>query len=84
MSALGHARYVMSENPLTLVAFVLFFLLLACALFGPSLVPYDPLGYLNEFRIVETVAFTLTGAVLMVVKEPPTGRYSARHAAKLT
>ena len=44
MSALGHARYVMSENPLTLVAFVLFFLLLACALFGPSLVPYDPLA----------------------------------------
>jgi putative ABC transport system permease protein len=29
--------------------------------------PYDPLGYLNEFRIVETVAFTLTGAVLVVV-----------------
>ena len=28
---------------------------------------YDPLGYLNEFRIVETVAFTLTGAVLAVV-----------------
>jgi predicted permease len=30
-------------------------------------VPYDPLGYANEFRIVETVAFTLTGAVLVVV-----------------
>jgi predicted permease len=30
-------------------------------------VPYDPLGYLNEFRIVETLAFTLTGAVLLVV-----------------
>jgi predicted permease len=30
-------------------------------------VPYDPLGYLNEFRIVQTVAFTLTGAVLVVV-----------------
>ena len=29
--------------------------------------PYDPLGTLNEFRIVETVAFTLTGAVLLVV-----------------
>ena len=44
MSTLAHARYVMSENPLTLVAFVLFFLLIACALFGPSLVPYDPLA----------------------------------------
>ncbi len=30
-------------------------------------VPYDPLGHLNEFRIVETLAFTLTGAVLVVV-----------------
>lgn len=30
-------------------------------------VPYDPLGHFNEFRIVETFAFTLTGAVLVVV-----------------
>jgi putative ABC transport system permease protein len=30
-------------------------------------VPYDPLGYRNEFGIVQTVAFTLTGAVLVVV-----------------
>ncbi len=30
-------------------------------------VPYDPLGYFNEFRVVETVWFTLTGAVLVVV-----------------
>ena len=30
-------------------------------------VPYDPLGYFNEFRIVQAVAFTLTGAVLVVV-----------------
>ncbi len=44
MTALSHARYVMGENPLTLAAFVLFFLLVACALFGPSLVPYDPLA----------------------------------------
>jgi peptide/nickel transport system permease protein len=44
VSTLAHARYVMSENPLTLAAFVLFFLLIACALFGPLLVPYDPLA----------------------------------------
>ncbi len=44
MSTLDHARYVMSENPLTLTAFVLFFLLIACALVGPSLAPYDPLA----------------------------------------
>jgi len=30
-------------------------------------VPYDPLGHFNEFGIVEAVAFTLTGAVLVVV-----------------
>jgi predicted permease len=30
-------------------------------------VPYDPLGYRNEFRIVETLFLTLTGAVLVVV-----------------
>jgi putative ABC transport system permease protein len=30
-------------------------------------VPYDPLGYFNEFGVVETLAFTLTGAVLVVV-----------------
>jgi putative ABC transport system permease protein len=30
-------------------------------------VPYDPLGHFNEFRIVQAVAFTLTGAVLVVV-----------------
>jgi putative ABC transport system permease protein len=30
-------------------------------------VPYDPLGHFNEFRVVETLAFTLTGAVLVVV-----------------
>ena len=30
-------------------------------------VPYDPLGYGNEFRIVETLFLTLTGGVLVVV-----------------
>ena len=30
-------------------------------------VPYDPLGYRNEFGVVETLLFTLTGAVLVVV-----------------
>ena len=29
--------------------------------------PYDPLGYGNEFRIVETLFLTLTGGVLVVV-----------------
>jgi len=41
---LRHARYVLGENPVTLFAFALFSLLLLCAIFGPSLVPYDPLA----------------------------------------
>ncbi len=47
-SALGrnwrHFRHVLRGNPLTLVAFTLFVLLLLVALLGPSLVPYSPLA----------------------------------------
>ncbi len=43
-SLLGHARHVLSENPVTAGSFALFVLLLLCALFGPWLVPYDPLA----------------------------------------
>ena len=39
---LAHARYVMSENPLTLVALSIFAALVLLALFGPWIVPYDP------------------------------------------
>ena len=35
---------MIGENPLTLASFVLFFLFAACALFGPAIVPYDPLA----------------------------------------
>jgi peptide/nickel transport system permease protein len=37
-------RYVLSENPVTLIAFVLFVLILLAAVFGPHIVPYDPLA----------------------------------------
>ena len=37
-------RYVLTENPLNLLALLLLALLLGCAAFGPSLVPYDPLA----------------------------------------
>jgi peptide/nickel transport system permease protein len=43
-SMLRHARYVVSENPVTGVAFGLFLLLAICALIGPYAVPYDPLA----------------------------------------
>src|SRR5688572_12504642 len=41
---LAVARYVLAENPLNLAALVLFLLLVGAALFGPVLVPYDPLA----------------------------------------
>ena len=39
-----HARYVLSDNPFTLVAAVLFALLVLLALVGPWIVPHDPLA----------------------------------------
>ncbi len=38
-----HAGYVISENPVTGLAFGLFFMLLLIAAFGPALAPFDPL-----------------------------------------
>jgi peptide/nickel transport system permease protein len=43
-ATLSHARYVIGENPVTGFSFTLFFLLILCAIFGPSLVPIDPLA----------------------------------------
>ena len=43
-SIFSHARYVVSENPVTGVAFGLFALIALCALIGPYIVPYDPLA----------------------------------------
>jgi peptide/nickel transport system permease protein len=37
-------RYVLGENPITLIAFILFLLIVLAAVFGPYLVPYDPLA----------------------------------------
>ena len=41
-ATMRHARYVISENPVTGLAFGLFVLIVFAAMFGPSLVPYDP------------------------------------------
>jgi peptide/nickel transport system permease protein len=43
-SIFTHARYVISENPVTGVAFGLFAVIALCALIGPYIVPYDPLA----------------------------------------
>ena len=40
---LQQARYIVRENPLTFVAFMLFVGILSSALCGPWIVPYDPL-----------------------------------------
>ena len=41
---LRHVRYVATENPVTLGAFLLFLAFVALAVFGPWLAPYDPLA----------------------------------------
>ena len=43
-SVLRHARYVISENPITGFAFAMFLLIAFVALFGPYIVPHDPLA----------------------------------------
>ncbi len=40
----AHGRHVVAENPITGLAFSLFTLILFAALFGPLIVPYDPLA----------------------------------------
>lgn len=40
---LDHLIYVLRENPVTLLAFGMFAFIIGCAVFGPALVPYDPL-----------------------------------------
>src|SRR5271155_1957006 len=43
-SLLRHAIYVVADNPVTGLSFALFVLIAVCALFGPYVVPYDPLA----------------------------------------
>ena len=40
----AHTLYVMRQNPVTMIAFGLLGFLIFCAIFGPSIVPYDPLA----------------------------------------
>ena len=43
-SIFSHARYIVAENPVTGLSFALFVLIALCALFGPYIVPHDPLA----------------------------------------
>ncbi|WP_127090154.1 ABC transporter permease [Aquabacter cavernae] len=42
MATLKHARYVISDNPVTGLAFGMFLVLVICAVLGPFIVPHDP------------------------------------------
>jgi len=44
IQALRHARYVLTENPVTLGAFVLLLAFVVLAVLGPTLAPHDPLA----------------------------------------
>ena len=44
MATLRHARYIIGDNPVTGLAFGLFVIIVFLALFGPFIVPYDPLA----------------------------------------
>ncbi|MEM1384648.1 MAG: ABC transporter permease [Pseudomonadota bacterium] len=39
-----HVLYVLRSNPVTMIAFSMLGFIVFCAIFGPSLVPYDPLA----------------------------------------
>jgi len=43
-SGVAHSRHVLTENPVTLLAALLFALLVVLAIAGPAIVPYDPLA----------------------------------------
>jgi peptide/nickel transport system permease protein len=45
---LAHFRYVMTSNPVTFLAFMLCAGMIIIAVFGPMLVPYDPLATLSD------------------------------------
>ena len=43
-STLGHVAYVLKDNPVTMLAFAMFALIIFVAVFGPAIAPYDPLA----------------------------------------
>lgn len=55
-STIAHIVYVLRSNPVTLLAFAMFAVLLLTALLGPALVPYDPLES-NAARALQPPSF---------------------------
>lgn len=48
---IAHFRYVMTSNPVTFLAFLLLAGMIVVALFGPMLVPHDPLATLADMAL---------------------------------
>lgn len=46
-----HLLYVMTDNPMTAFAFALFVLIVLAAVFGPWIVPYDPLATKSDMTL---------------------------------
>ncbi|MBM3557481.1 MAG: ABC transporter permease, partial [Alphaproteobacteria bacterium] len=44
IASLRVARHVVTENPVTLIAFLLFIFLVVLAVFGPAIAPHDPVA----------------------------------------
>jgi len=51
MISLKHIRYVLTENPITLISFSLFLVFVVIAVIGPSVVPYDPLASETQYAL---------------------------------
>jgi peptide/nickel transport system permease protein len=58
---LNHARYVISQNRITGAAFLVFFGIVFIAIFGPSVVPYDPLFSNTDMKFLPPSAEHLFG-----------------------
>jgi len=62
----AHARHIVSENPVTGLAFGLFALIVLAAILGPSLVPYDPLARDTNSRVQAATRLDFTIAICSV------------------
>jgi peptide/nickel transport system permease protein len=51
VATLKHARYIISDNPVTGLAFGLFVIIVFLAALGPYIVPYDPLASNTTFAL---------------------------------
>ncbi|WP_075222147.1 ABC transporter permease [Acuticoccus yangtzensis] len=51
-STLGHIAYVLKDNPVTMLAFAMFAVIILTAFIGPLIAPYDPLAS-NAARALE-------------------------------